>query len=52
MERQAFSDSTYRNYEGFLRIHLLPQLEDRPLGGIEPLSRRRQSRRARRPRRR
>ncbi|MFE3375806.1 tyrosine-type recombinase/integrase [Streptomyces anulatus] len=35
LERLAVSDSTYRNYESFLRIHLLPQLGDRPLAGIQ-----------------
>ncbi|MFI8879502.1 tyrosine-type recombinase/integrase [Streptomyces sp. NPDC055243] len=35
LERQAVSEATYRNYESFLRIHLLPRLGDRPLAGIE-----------------
>lgn len=35
LERQAVSESTYRNYESFLRIYLLPQLGERPLAGIQ-----------------
>ncbi|MEV3856970.1 tyrosine-type recombinase/integrase [Streptomyces sp. NPDC050095] len=35
LERQAVGESTHRNYESFLRIHLLPRLGDRTIAGIE-----------------
>ncbi|WP_078872343.1 phage integrase central domain-containing protein [Streptomyces sp. NRRL S-337] len=35
LERQVISDSTYRNYESFLRIHLLPCLGDKTIAGVE-----------------
>ncbi|WP_274913547.1 tyrosine-type recombinase/integrase [Streptomyces sp. WZ-12] len=34
LERQVISDSTYRNYESFLRIHLLPRLGDKTIAGV------------------
>ncbi|MFE7295128.1 tyrosine-type recombinase/integrase [Streptomyces sp. NPDC057579] len=34
-ERQVISDSTYRNYESFLRIHLLPCLGGKTIAGVE-----------------
>ncbi|MFB6568509.1 tyrosine-type recombinase/integrase [Streptomyces noursei] len=35
LERQVISDSTYRNYESFLRIHLLPRLGGKAIAGVE-----------------
>ncbi|QHC25660.1 tyrosine-type recombinase/integrase [Streptomyces sp. GS7] len=35
LERQVISDSTYRNYESFLRIHLLPRLGGKTIAGVE-----------------
>ncbi|GAA1925964.1 tyrosine-type recombinase/integrase [Streptantibioticus ferralitis] len=35
LERQLVGGSTYRNYESFLRIHLLPQLGHKTLAGVE-----------------
>ncbi|MGW5114410.1 tyrosine-type recombinase/integrase [Streptomyces noursei] len=35
LERQVISDSTYRNYESFLRIHLLPCLGGKTIAGVE-----------------
>ncbi|MFC9880269.1 tyrosine-type recombinase/integrase [Streptomyces libani] len=34
LERQVISDSTYRNYESFLRIHLLPRLGGKTIAGL------------------
>ncbi|MGW7074615.1 tyrosine-type recombinase/integrase [Streptomyces sp. NPDC054866] len=34
LERQIVSASTHRNYESFLRIHLLPHLGDKTIAGI------------------
>lgn len=35
LERQTISDSTYRNYESFLRIHLLPHLGDQTVAAVQ-----------------
>ncbi|MFE3646418.1 hypothetical protein ACFXO2_00960 [Streptomyces sp. NPDC059152] len=35
LERQVISDSTYRNYESFLRIHLLPHLGGKTIVDVE-----------------
>ena len=35
LERQVISEATYRNYESFLRIHLLPHLGSKTIAGVE-----------------
>ncbi|TKA06328.1 tyrosine-type recombinase/integrase [Actinacidiphila oryziradicis] len=35
LERQVVSDGTYRNYESFLRIHLLPALGGKTVAGVQ-----------------
>ncbi|AQA13765.1 hypothetical protein BV401_28405 [Streptomyces malaysiensis subsp. malaysiensis] len=35
LQRQIISDSTYRNYESFLRIHLIPRLGDKTIAGVQ-----------------
>ncbi|GGU41798.1 integrase [Streptomyces albospinus] len=35
LQRQIISDSTYRNYESFLRIHLLPYLGGKTIAGVQ-----------------
>ncbi|WP_327704711.1 site-specific integrase [Streptomyces decoyicus] len=35
LARQVISDGTWRNYESFLRIHLLPALGDKTVIGIQ-----------------
>lgn len=32
---EAVYDSTYRNYESFLRIHLIPRLGDKTIAGVQ-----------------
>ncbi|MGW7002617.1 tyrosine-type recombinase/integrase [Streptomyces sp. NPDC054933] len=35
LDRQIISDSTYRNYESFLRIHLIPRLGAKTIAAVE-----------------
>lgn len=35
LERQVIGDTTYRNYESFIRIHLLPDLGSKTIAGIQ-----------------